>query len=338
MKYIKCILLTILLIPAISHAIFRIYTGTIGQDNAEFYFDDDSAVYLDGKEHQVKRLSFIRERERNDKFNFKVYYANSFKKILDKIVIENFDLGIFYHDADAYQYLTGYSLNGDMISLHKTFEYKKYDERSLREAEFNNIDYLQQDNTKDFYFKVIVSKQKNEEAKIVGIKIYSRHDGRLIQTITGIKGCEFNSYASIMNHEKSDYNFDGDNNDFFLVKDRYHGPNSTAEYYVYDKTQQQFVKLNLEGHAFRFDYEEKSATSYKNCPGKKNNDYIDLRDIFQYTGNNHYKRVKTECLYREGGHVNKDNNRYEYRKQRACKPKEIVGCRNYIDTSDYDEY
>ncbi|MWP48110.1 hypothetical protein, partial [Gilliamella sp. Pas-s27] len=157
MKYIKCILLTILLTPAISHAIFRIYTGTIGQDNAEFYFDDETAVYLDGKEHEVKRLSFIREH--NDMFYFKVYYANSFEKILDKIVIENFDRGIFNHDADAYQYLAGHSLNGDKINLHEIFEYKKYDEHSLREAEFNNIDYLQQHSTKDFYFKVIVSKK-----------------------------------------------------------------------------------------------------------------------------------------------------------------------------------
>ncbi|MWP48154.1 hypothetical protein, partial [Gilliamella sp. Pas-s27] len=102
-----------------------------------------------------------------------------------------------------------------------------------REAEFNNIDYLQQHSTKDFYFKVIVSKKKNEEANIVGIKIYSKHDGKLIQTITGIKGCEFHGYANIVNHEKSDYNFDGDNNDFYLFKDRLSGPNRTAEYYVY---------------------------------------------------------------------------------------------------------
>ncbi|MWP48015.1 hypothetical protein [Gilliamella sp. Pas-s27] len=336
MKYIKCILLTILLTPAISHAIFRIYTGTIGQDNAEFYFDDEYAFYLAGKEHQIKHLSFISKP--NDMFNFKVYYANSFEKILDKIVIENFDRGIFNHDADAYQYLTGHSLNGDKINLHEIFKYKKYDEHSLREAEFNNIDYLQQHSTKDFYFKVIVSKKKNEEANIVGIKIYSKHDGKLIQTITGIKGCEFHGYVNIVTHEGFDYNFDGDNNDFYLVKDRYHGPNRTAEYYVYDKTQQQFVKLNLEGNAFRFDYEEKEATSYKNCPGKKGNDYILLTDDFKYIGNNRYKKIKTECLYNADGHVNKDNNRYEYRKQRACKPKEIKACRKYIDTNDYDDY
>lgn len=335
MKYIKIILLTILLTPAISHAMFRIYTGTIGQDNAEFYFDDEYAVYLDGKKRQVKELSFIRKN--NDTFNFEVYYANSFEKIVDKIVIENFDRNIFNYDADAYPYLTGRTLNGDKINLHKTFEYKKYDERSLREAEFYNIDYLQRDSTKDFYFKVIISKQKNQEANIVGIKIYSKHDGRLIQTITGIKGYEFHGYVNIITNDDFDFNFDGDNNDFYLFKDRLTGANTTADYYVYDKTQQQFVKLNLEGNAFRFDYEEKTATSYKNCPGKKNNDHIDLRDIFQYTGNNYYKRVNTECLYKEGGHVNKDNHQYEYKKQRACKPKEIVGCRNYINTNDDED-
>ncbi|MWP48071.1 hypothetical protein, partial [Gilliamella sp. Pas-s27] len=170
MKQIKYILLSLVLIPAMSHAIFRIYTGTIGQDNAEFYFvDDENAIYLNDEEHQVKELNSLSKH--NDIFNYEVSYVYS-SEVLDKIVIENFDRGIFNHDADAYQYLTGHSLNGDKINLHEIFKYKKYDERSLREAEFNNIDYLQQHSTKDFYFKVIVSKKKNEEANIVGIKIY----------------------------------------------------------------------------------------------------------------------------------------------------------------------
>ncbi|OCG19521.1 hypothetical protein A9G22_10080 [Gilliamella sp. App2-1] len=138
--------------------------------------------------------------------------------------------------------------------------------------------------------------------------------------------------------KNSDYNFDGDNNDFSLIKDRYHGPNTTAEYYVYDKTQQQFVKLNLDGNDFRFDREAKTATSYKTCPSKKENDHISLTDNFQYIGNNRYKRVKTECLYKSGEYLNEDNNQFEYKKQRACKPKEIKDCRNYIDNNDYDSY
>ncbi|MWP48174.1 hypothetical protein, partial [Gilliamella sp. Pas-s27] len=70
MKQIKYILLSLVLIPAMSHAIFRIYTGTIGQDKAEFYFNDESAFYLAGKEHQIKHLSFISKP--NDVFNFNV--------------------------------------------------------------------------------------------------------------------------------------------------------------------------------------------------------------------------------------------------------------------------
>ncbi|NUF49401.1 hypothetical protein [Gilliamella sp. ESL0250] len=301
MKYIKCILLTLFLTPTISHAIFRIYTGNIGQDNAEFYFDDEYAFYIAGKEQQIKHLSFISERERNDKFNFIITYANSsFKNILDKIYIENFDDVTFYHGTEAYQNLTGYTLNGDKVNLHKIFEYNTIDERTWREVEFNNIEFLQNHSSKDFYFKVMVSKLKKSTGNIVGIKIYRKHDGKLIQTITGIDGCDFLGHVNISNHENSDYNFDGDNNDFSLIKDRYHGPNTTAEYYVYNKTQQQFVKLNLDGNDFRFDREAKTATSYKTCPSKKENDHISLTDNFQYIGNNRYKRVKPNACINRG--------------------------------------
>ncbi|MWP48125.1 hypothetical protein, partial [Gilliamella sp. Pas-s27] len=138
-----------------------------------------------GKEHQIKHLSFISKP--NDVFNFNVDYTDSSKKVLDKIYIENFDEGTFYRGTEDYQHLTGYTLNGKKVNLHKIFEYKKYNEDSLRKVEFNNIDYLQRDSTKDFYFKAIVSKKKKEEANIVGIKVYRKYDGKQIQTITGIK-------------------------------------------------------------------------------------------------------------------------------------------------------
>ncbi|OCG41336.1 hypothetical protein [Gilliamella sp. Bif1-4] len=327
MNYIKSILLIILLIPTISQAeLSRIYTGTIGQNKVEFYFEYDFAIYIDNKDHQVKNFDI-----RNSSYSTK--FKSNDVKSLDKIVIENVDS----LDSGPEQ-LTGYTFNGDKVNLQKTFEYHEYDEHSLREVEFNNIDYLQESSTKDFYFKVVVSKKKGEKAEIVGIKIYSKHDGRLIQTITGIQGCKFNSYVSIKAHKDFDFNFNGDNNDFYLTKNRNYGPNRIADYYAYDKKQQQFVKLNLDGNGFRFAHEEKEATSYKTCPGKKANDEISLIDDFQYIGNNRYKRVKTECLYKSGQYLNKESNQFEYKKERACNPKEIKACRNYIDTNDYDDY
>ncbi|MCX8711345.1 hypothetical protein J3U57_02265 [Gilliamella sp. B3464] len=320
MNYIKSILLLILLIPTISLAEFsRIYTGTIGQDKVEFYFEYDYAVYIDNKDHQVKDLNISQIRN-----------PSKFKSNNVNPVIENVDI------FDSEQ-LTGYTPNGDKVDLHKTFEYGEYDEHSLRKVEFNNVDYLQQSSTKDFYFKAVVSKKKGEKAKIVGIKIYSKQDGRLIQTITGIKGCEFNSYVSVQTHEGFDFNFDGDNNDFYLTKNRNYGPNQIADYYAYDKTQQKFVKLNLDGNDFRFDYKEKEAISYKTCPSKKERSQIFLTDNFQYIGNNRYKRISTECLFQEDSY-HENNGRYEFKKQRACTLTELNFCRNYIDTNDYDDY
>lgn len=335
MKFIKYILLILLLTPSISYPmIYRIYNGTIGENKVEFYFYDDNGVFLVDKEHQVKRFSLIREP--NDTFHFRTYSPDSFKETLDKIYIENFDISAFSHKKENYQYLTGYTLNGERINLHKTFEYDEIDKDTWQEAEFNNIEFLQEESSKDFYFKIMISKPKESIADITGIKIYRKHDGKLIQTITDIKECDFLSYRNIVTHKNFDFNFDGDNNDFYLVKDRYQGFNTTAEYYVFDKKQQQFVKLNLEGKDFRFDYEEKTASSHKYCPGKKENDEISLIDTFKYIGNNRYKRIETKCTYKKGGYMN-DNGKYEYEQERVCKPKERTDCRNYIDNNDYDD-
>lgn len=59
-----------------------------------------------------------------------------------------------------------------------------------------------------------------------------------------------------------------------------------------------------------------------------------MTDTFQYIGNNRYKRIETKCTYQKGEDLNMDG---QYEKERACKPKELINCRNYIDTYDYDD-
>lgn len=63
MSYKKTVLLFLLLIPAISQAIFRVYTGNIGKNEADFYFDSETAVfvYTNGIDHQVRLLDFVKK-------------------------------------------------------------------------------------------------------------------------------------------------------------------------------------------------------------------------------------------------------------------------------------
>lgn len=336
MSYKKTILLFLLLIPAISQAIFRVYTGNVGKNKADFYFDSETAVfvYTNGIDHQVRLLDFVKNNA--NEFNFKTYYANSYKKMIDRIFIKDFNVVTFNNGSENYQQLTGYAFSKDnKINLDKIFEYKEY---SLDEAEFSNIDYLQRDSTKDFYFKVIVSKNQNEKAHIVGVKIFNKKDGRLIQVIDDISECEFHGYVSIKTNESFDFNFYGNNNSFFIVKDQLSGSNNIDKYYAYsyDEKQQKFVKLNLYGNDFGIDDEDKFAYSYKYCPGKKEDEVISLKNNFKYLENNRYKHVETECLYKEVGTIVVRSNLWVFTKQRECTPKELSNCRKFVNDHNED--
>lgn len=323
MNYIKSILLILLLTPTISHAIIYIYTGNIGQDKAEFYFDDVYTIYLDDKEHQVKKLSSIGKN--NDVYKFKSYYVTSPEEVIDEVFIKKLDSDTFYDLKNNYQQLTGNTLSGNKIDLHKIFEYDIYNENILDETEFNNIDFLQANSTKDFYFKLVISKKKKEAAKIVGIKVLSKKDGRLIQTITGINVGIFLRIEHITTENK-DYNFDGDNNDFRISSTKnLYGGSLTTEFYSYDKKQKKYVKLNLKGNDIRLDSKTKTATDYKLCFSRKTEGRIELNDTFQYMGNNHYKQIKTKCLYKEGD------------VQRACTSQELINCRKCLEDDDNDD-
>lgn len=323
MNYIKSILLIILLIPAISHASYRIFTGNIGQDKVEFYLDDLHTIYLDDNEHQVKKLSSIGKN--NDVYKFKSYYVTSPEEVIDEVFIKKLNSDTFNDGPETYQHIIGYTLNGDKIDLHRIFEYDFHNENILDETEFNNIDFLQANSTKDFYFKLVISKKKKEAAKIIGIKVFSKKDGRLTQTITGINVGFLLSIEHIITENK-DYNFDGDNNDFRIgsMKDLYWGSWIT-EFYSYDKKQKKYVKLNLKGNDIRLDSKTKTATDYKLCFSRKTEGRIELNDTFQYMGNNHYKQIKTKCLYKEDD------------VQRACTSQELINCRKCLDDDDNDE-
>ena len=327
MNFIKSILLILLLIPSISYAIIYIYTGNIGQDKVEFYLDNLYTIYLDNNEYQVKKLSSIGKN--NDVYKFKSYYVTSPEEVIDEVFIKKLDSDTFYDLKHNYQQLTGNTLSGNKIDLHKIFEYDIYNENILDETEFNNIDFLQANSTKDFYFKLVISKKKKEAAKIVSIKVFSKKDGRLIQTITNINEGIFLRIEHIITENK-DYNFDGDNNDFRISSTKnFYGGSWITEFYSYDKKQKKYIKLNLKGDNIHLDSKTKTATDYEICFSRKEKGRIELNDTFQYMGNNHYKQIKTQCQYIE--YLENGN------KQRACTSQEITNCRRSLDDDDNDD-
>ena len=170
-------------------------------------------------------------------------------------------------------YLFGYSETFGDFKLKKEFEFNIVSENGyginqvesktlFDNTEFKNIEFLQRSSTKDFYFKVILSKKKKEDIKITGINVYSKKSGELLQTINNSKGYIFYTFHAI---QIGDFDFDGNENDFFLQGAESFAPNVPQIYYIYDESQNKYIEANLEGYSIQFDSENKIATSTKTC-------------------------------------------------------------------------
>ncbi|MBI0031942.1 hypothetical protein H3S75_11925 [Gilliamella sp. B14384G15] len=284
MKTIKYILIIVFLIPQVTEAVYRVYSGNIGDDKVEFYLlatpdSNFDITYIKDKTYEVGYIGGPQKKE-ND------YYFKNFTTIdtdndSDTLIIKNFDFSLNKVKSES-NYLFGYSEKFGDFKLKKEFEYNVFtangyeltrveSKQLFDNTEFNNIEFLQRSSTKDFYFKVILSKKKKEEIKITGINVYSKKNGELLQTIKNSKGYVFYTFHAI---QIGDFDFDGNENDFFLQGAESHAANVPQIYYVYDDSQNKYIEANLEGYSIQFDSENKTATSTKTCG-----------DVITYTSN-----------------------------------------------------
>ena len=284
MKTIKYILIIVFLIPQVTEAVYRVYSGNMGDDKVEFYLlatpdSNFDITYIKDKTYEVGYIGGPQKKE-ND------YYFKNFTTIdtdndSDTLIIKNFDFSLNKVKSES-NYLFGYSEKFGDFKLKKEFEYNVFtangyeltrveSKQLFDNTEFENIEFLQRSSTKDFYFKVILSKKKKEDIKITGINVYSKKNGELLQTIKNSKGYIFYTFHAI---QIGDFDFDGNENDFFLQGAESHAANVPQIYYVYDESQNKYIEANLEGYSIQFDSENKTATSTKTCG-----------DVITYTSN-----------------------------------------------------
>ncbi|WP_334320989.1 hypothetical protein [Gilliamella apicola] len=83
-----------------------------------------------------------------------------------------------------------------------------------------------------------------------------------MQSIKSLKGYPFQSFNVL---QIGDFDFDGNENDFFLQNAESHADNVQQIYYIYDESQNKYIEANLEGYSIQFDSENKIATSTKTC-------------------------------------------------------------------------
>ena len=275
MKTIKYIMMMVFLIPQVTEAIYRVYSGNMGDNKVEFYLfaTSDSnfhIIYIDDKTKKIEYMGAPKKIE-ND-YHFENYTTIDTVSGKDTLIIKNFDFSFNKLNSESNE-LFGYSQIFGDFKLEKKFEYniewENGDDRNWKDSkqlfdntEFNNIEFLQMNSTQDFYFKVILSKKKKEDIKITGINVYSKKSGELLQTIKNSKGYIFYTFQAI---RIGDFDFDGNKNDFSLNNSESYAVNVPQIYYIYDDSQNKYIEANLERYSIQFDPEKKTAISTKTC-------------------------------------------------------------------------
>ena len=222
MVKIKIILLIMVFFSNFALANYTIYEGRIGKNKVELYFDafydhDINIIYLNHGSFNPKQLDNVHNTHNENGLVFNVPKTNFSKDIIDTIIIKNIN---FNKDRSIIlnQNLEGYSKKYGDFKLVKKFDYElaynnDNDLKIKKNIKFENVEIIQRESTKDYYFKTLVSKKKGEFLKVVGINVYRKKDGSLLQTINNLKNFDFLSFTSI--YTNRDANFDGKDNDFY---------------------------------------------------------------------------------------------------------------------------
>lgn len=135
---------------------------------------------------------------------------------------------------------------------------RQYD--SNEPGKWSDRAFLQESSTKDQYFKVLVSKLKDDEGPhITEIQILDKKTNHLVDQVT----IDLN-YTGPYSIAADDYNFDG-YTDFSVFESSYAGPNTSRIYYLYDPVKKKFFESDFSGVSLQFDPKTKRITETNQC-------------------------------------------------------------------------
>lgn len=141
------------------------------------------------------------------------------------------------------------------ITLTKTFDID-YGEN----IEWANREIIQSESLKDQYFKLIISKEKDDfYAKVTGVKIMEKKTDKLIQQINF--DCQL---WGLDNVSVGDYNFDGIK-DFSVFEQSYAGPNTSSLYFLYNPKTRKYFNSGFSGTSLSFDKDKKRIYEHNQC-------------------------------------------------------------------------
>ncbi|SFD79053.1 XAC2610-related protein [Flavobacterium phragmitis] len=137
---------------------------------------------------------------------------------------------------------------------------REFDVEQAYDMEGKEREMLQRVSFKDKYFKLVLSKQKDDyEPKVKGVKIYEKKTDKLIQKFD--VECQL---LGIGNISIDDYNFDGIE-DFSVYEGGSAGPNTSSLYFLYNPKTGKYFESSFSGSSLEFDKKNKRIYEHNSC-------------------------------------------------------------------------
>lgn len=142
----------------------------------------------------------------------------------------------------------------------KIILYKNFEIEEGEGFEWKNKEIIQSVSLKNQYFKLLISKNKDDYyARVTGIKILDKKTNTLIQQIE--MDCQLRGLENVF---LGDFNFDGFQ-DFAVFESSYAGPNTSSLYFLYNPLNKHFFKSNFSGVSLEFDGKSKIISEHNVC-------------------------------------------------------------------------
>lgn len=137
---------------------------------------------------------------------------------------------------------------------------KKYAIENGENIQWSNRELLQPISAGNQYFKVVVSKEKDQYYPMAtSVKIFEKRTDKLLQKLD--INCQL---LGLNNISIGDYNFDGID-DFSVFESSYAGPNTSSIYFLYDRKTHQYYESSFSGISLEFDPVKRRVYERNQC-------------------------------------------------------------------------
>jgi len=162
---------------------------------------------------------------------------------------------------------------------------KEFDLNSNTGEEWTEREILQPVSLKDKYFKLVVSKGKDNSVGVSAIKIIEKKTDKLIQKV------EVESpLLGLYNIDVDDYNFDGFE-EFSVFEASYAGPNTSRIYFLYNPKTGKYFESSFSGTSLEFDSTTKRIYEHNQCCAGRSIERTEYKVV-----NNKMVQIKKTCM------------------------------------------